>query len=111
MYKRRVTCNGKTCIPSIIPVVKSSTTRWLFDVEIFLKLKKAYGRKLIMNRIQEVPLKRWIYMEGSKISLKDSLKIPGMLAKIVMDYKIQPYLHGVDIEIKTLYSNLESKAA
>jgi len=90
---------------------RSFTTRWLFDVEIFLKLKKAYGSIGIMSIIQEVPLKRWVHVEGSKISVKDSLKIPGMLFKIIMDYKVQPYLSSSNVQINNLYSVLEPKAA
>ena len=62
-------------------------TRWLFDVEIFLRMKKFYGADSVKSLIYEQPLKRWIHAEGSKLSMKDSLKIIGQLARIAMYYR------------------------
>lgn len=67
-------------------------TRWLFDVELFIRARKRYGRKGIMNRILEKPLQGWVHVDGSKITLRDSLEIPSQLLKILFTYDIQPNL-------------------
>lgn len=62
-------------------------TRWLFDVEIFMRMKKVYGLKQTKNLICEQPLKRWIHADGSKLSMKDSFKIVGQIGQIALKYK------------------------
>ena len=66
---------------------KKFITKWLFDVEIFMRMRKHYGKKEATNMICEQPLKRWIHADGSKLSMKDSVKIIGQLAKIAVVYK------------------------
>ncbi|CAL2091715.1 response regulator [Tenacibaculum sp. 190524A05c] len=61
-------------------------TRWLFDVEIFLRMKKRYGMRA-KEMIYEQPLKRWVHADGSKLSMRDSLKIGTQLVKIAAHYK------------------------
>jgi len=61
-------------------------TRWLFDVEIFIRMRKKYGKKQVQDLICEQPLKRWIHADGSKLSMKDSVKIVGQLAQIAVHY-------------------------
>lgn len=62
-------------------------TRWIFDVEIFLRMKKFYGKHQVQNYICEQPLKRWIHADGSKLSMKDSVKIVGQLLEIAIHYR------------------------
>lgn len=62
-------------------------TRWIFDVEIFLRMKKFYGKELVQNLICEQPLKRWIHADGSKLSMRDSMKIVGQLLEIAIHYR------------------------
>ncbi|MEP3210577.1 MAG: response regulator [Maribacter sp.] len=62
-------------------------TKWLFDVEIFMRMRKHYGKKNAKNMICEQPLKRWIHADGSKLSMKDSIKIIGQLGQIALHYK------------------------
>jgi len=61
-------------------------TRWLFDVEIFLRMKKYYGAETVEKLICEQPLKRWVHEDGSKLSFKDSIKILEQLAEIAKKY-------------------------
>ena len=64
-------------------------TRWLFDVEIFIRLKKHYGsKKVIMESIFEQALVRWVHMDDSKLGMKDALQIPLMLVNIWFSYTI-----------------------
>ncbi len=62
-------------------------TKWLFDVEIFMRMRKHYGKKNAKNMICEQPLKRWIHADGSKLSMKDSIRIIGQLGQIALHYK------------------------
>ncbi|OUR94591.1 glycosyl transferase family 2 [Flavobacteriales bacterium 34_180_T64] len=83
-------CGAKVFRRQIIPVAfdKKFLTRWLFDVEIFIRMKKYFGSKQIMNRMYEQPLELWVHVEDSKLGLKDSLKIPFMLINIWYSYRI-----------------------
>lgn len=65
---------------------KKFITRWLFDVEIFMRMKKFYGKDQAKKLICEQPLKRWIHADGSKLSMKDSVKIIGQLGQIALHY-------------------------
>ncbi|MEK6152177.1 response regulator [Flavobacteriaceae bacterium 3-367] len=68
---------------------KRFITRWLFDVEIFMRMRKFYGKEKAVGLICEKPLNRWIHADGSKLSMKDSVKILGQLVKIAVHYKGQ----------------------
>ena len=65
---------------------KKFFTSWLFDVEIFLRMKKFYGAEKVKNIICELPLKRWIHEDGSHLSMKDSFKILFQLLQIKFKY-------------------------
>lgn len=66
---------------------KKFITKWLFDVEIFMRMRKHYGKKNAQKIICEQPLKQWIHADGSKLSIKDSVKIVGQLGQIALHYK------------------------
>jgi hypothetical protein len=61
-------------------------SKWLFDIELFLRLKIYFKNKKIMNYIKEYPLKNWVHVDDSKLGLKDSVQIPYKLAKIWFAY-------------------------
>ena len=54
-------------------------TRWLFDVEILKRLLNRYGREEVLKRCQEVILRKWRDVGGSKLKffrvLKDFIKL------------------------------------
>ncbi|WP_109302574.1 glycosyltransferase [Aquimarina sp. AU474] len=81
-------CGAKVFKKNIIENVYSQRfiSRWLFDIEIFLRLKKHIGLKDLLNCISEEPLDSWIEVEGSKITLKDSFLIPINLLVIWFSY-------------------------
>ena len=66
---------------------KKFVTKWLFDVEIFMRMRRYYGKEEAKRLICEQPLKRWIHADGSKLSMKDSVKIVGQLAQIAYRYR------------------------
>ncbi|MBW1294495.1 dolichyl-phosphate beta-glucosyltransferase [Aquimarina litoralis] len=81
-------CGAKVFKKEIIGNIynKKFISRWLFDIEIFLRLKKQVGVKNLLNSISEEPLDNWVEVEGSKITLKDSILIPMNLMLIWMNY-------------------------
>jgi len=82
-------CGAKIMERGIVKILftKPFITKWLFDVEIFMRMRKFYGKQEVRKYICEQPLKRWIHADGSKLSMKDSMKIVGQLAKIAIAYK------------------------
>jgi CheY-like chemotaxis protein len=66
---------------------KKFITKWLFDVEIFMRMRRHYGKMNAQQFICEQPLKQWIHADGSKLSMKDSVKIVGQLGQIALHYK------------------------
>ncbi|ANW96902.1 glycosyl transferase family 2 [Wenyingzhuangia fucanilytica] len=83
-------CGAKVFKKEIINVAYKDKflTRWLFDVEIFIRLKKYYGSKVIMNKIYEQPLTKWVHVDDSKLGVKDAVQIPYMLLSIWFSYNI-----------------------
>ncbi len=57
-------------------------TSWLFDVEIFIRLKKAG----FLNLGKEVPIYNWRDVEGSKLGYRTALKIFKELYKLRKHY-------------------------
>jgi CheY-like chemotaxis protein len=82
-------CGAKIMTKEIVDKTfqKKFLTKWLFDVEIFMRMKKIYGKEQAQNLICEQPLKRWIHADGSKLSFKDSLKIVFQIAQIAIYYR------------------------
>ncbi|MFT5078790.1 MAG: dolichyl-phosphate beta-glucosyltransferase [Saprospiraceae bacterium] len=81
-------CGAKVFTKSIVPVVygEAFISRWLFDVEIFLRLKAFFGKQKVMNIIREQALMRWVHVDDSKLGLKESLVIPARLFHIWTRY-------------------------
>lgn len=67
-------------------------SRWLFDVEILIRCKNYFGKDKAMGFIKEVALSKWEEVDGSKITLKDSIQFPLQLVQIGIDYNIKPQL-------------------
>lgn len=68
---------------------KSFKTKWLFDVEIFLRMKRRF-KEHTMKMVSEVPLRSWIDVEGSKLKTRDAIQIPVMLLRIAFsDTKVR----------------------
>lgn len=90
-------CGAKVFKKEEIPLIygKAFVSKWLFDVEIFLRLKKRYGKEIVMQKIKEEPLLKWIGVEGSKITLFDSFQIPMRLLNIWVAYSV---MNNFDIQ-------------
>jgi dolichyl-phosphate beta-glucosyltransferase len=87
---RDTQCGAKVFSRNIVPVVygEAFMSRWLFDVEIFLRLKNYLGSQSVMKHVREQPLMRWVHVDDSKLGLKDSLLIPAKLFHIWLSYNI-----------------------
>ena len=88
---RDTQCGAKVFTRTIVPVIygESFVSRWLFDVEIFLRLKRYLGKENVMRHILEQPLMRWEHVDDSKLGWVDALKIPGRLVQIWSQYVVK----------------------
>jgi len=57
-------------------------TRWLFDVELFMRLENRYEAR--DHWLWEEPLLAWHEVAGSRITLKETLRIQRELARILL---------------------------
>ncbi len=82
-------CGAKIFHKDVIGIAfdKKFVTQWLFDVEIFKRMTLHFGLKSAKAMLCEQPLKRWIHADGSKLSIKDSVKIIGQLGQIAWLYR------------------------
>ena len=82
-------CGAKIFHKDVIEIsfAKKFVTQWIFDVEIFRRITLHFGLKKAKQMLCEKPLKRWIHADGSKLSMKDSVKIVGQLGQIAWHYR------------------------
>ncbi len=73
-------------------------TKWIFDVEIFKRMAHHFGTEKAISLICEQPLKRWIHADGSKLSMRDSVKIVFQLAQIAWVYRKKKTSKNVEKE-------------
>ncbi len=83
-------CGAKIFNRNIVPSLFSQPfiTPWLFDVEIFLRLQSKFGKTTLPKGVLEYPLLNWTEIGGSKLKLKDTIKIPLQLLKLHFKYNI-----------------------
>ena len=82
-------CGAKIFHKDVINISfdKKFVTQWIFDVEIFRRITLHFGLDKAKEMLCEQPLKRWIHADGSKLSMKDSVKIIGQLGQIAWHYR------------------------
>jgi CheY-like chemotaxis protein len=82
-------CGAKIFRKDVIDIAfsKKFVTQWIFDVEIFKRMTIHFGLQKAKAMLCEQPLKRWIHADGSKLSMKDSVKIVGQLGQIAWVYR------------------------
>lgn len=64
-------------------------SRWLFDLELFLRARIFLGEEAYSQRIVEVPLNEWKEIGGSKLKVFDFIKAPFEVLKIYARYRKQ----------------------
>lgn len=81
-------CGAKIFQRNLVPFLfnEKFLTPWLFDVEIFLKLQKKFGKTTLQKGVLEFPLMHWTEVGDSRLKLKDSIKIPMQLLKLFLQY-------------------------
>ncbi len=62
-------------------------SKWLFDVELFFRIKYLFKGTEMKNIAREIPLKSWIDKDESKVKFSYSLKLWFDLYKINKKYK------------------------
>ncbi len=62
---------------------KPFITRWLFDVELLLRLQKSHS---LEDVVVEIPLDKWVEMGNTKIKLIEFLSFPFQLIQIYFKY-------------------------
>lgn len=89
-------CGAKVFRKSIISTAFAIPfqTKWLFDVEIFIRLKRYYSPDNVMNHIYEQPLVKWVHVDDSKLGAKDAIQIPIRLVMIWYKYNMTGGLLG-----------------
>ncbi|TWO32722.1 response regulator [Seonamhaeicola sediminis] len=99
-------CGAKIFRKDVIQLAfaEKFVTQWIFDVEIFKRISQYYGLSKAKSILCEQPLKRWIHADGSKLSMKDSVKIVGQLAQIAWVYRGRKKLvDSTQIELKLVH--------
>lgn len=64
---------------------KKFETKWLFDIEIFIR----FFNYINTNLIKEVPINEWKEIKGSKIKYIDFILVPFNILKITYVYKFK----------------------
>lgn len=83
-------CGAKIFSRSLVPFLfnQSFMTPWLFDVEIFLRLQKKFGKTTLRKGVLEFPLMHWTEVGDSRLKFKHTIKIPLQLLKLYYRYHI-----------------------
>jgi dolichyl-phosphate beta-glucosyltransferase len=61
---------------------KPFVSRWLFDVELLARCRNLLGRDAVLDRVVEFPLQAWEDRPGSKLRVRDVLRVPVELFKL-----------------------------
>jgi len=62
-------------------------SKWFFDIELFLRLRKEMGNELFSKSLKEIPLRNWEEKGESKLQLGDFLATPFELGRIRNRYR------------------------
>lgn len=98
-------CGAKIFHKDVIGISfdKKFVTQWIFDVEIFRRITLHFGLKKTKQILCEQPLRRWIHVDDSRLSMKDSIKIVGQLGKIAWAYRRK---NKTVSKLKNLYKSM-----
>lgn len=61
--------------------------RWIFDIEIFLRIKHFLGPYALSQNVEQLHLKAWHDVPGTKLQLRDAPKIFLELIRIKSNYR------------------------
>lgn len=99
-------CGAKIFNRSLIPFLFNTPfmTPWLFDVEIFLRLQKKFGKTSLQKGVLEFPLMHWSEVGDSRLKFKHTIKIPAQLMQLYIKYNVSK-----KFTLKSGYSVLDTK--
>lgn len=82
-------CGCKMFDTSLTPILFTDrfTSKWLFDVELFFRMKKHFGEDQYKPLLLEVPLKKWIDGGDSKVRFLYGFQVFFDLYRIKKRYK------------------------
>jgi CheY-like chemotaxis protein len=82
-------CGAKVFHKDVIEISfrKKFITKWIFDVEIYRRITLYFGLNTAKKILCEQPLSRWVHIEGSKLSIRDSINIISQLGQIAWFYR------------------------
>ena len=88
-------CGAKIFRAEVVPTLFRDPflTRWLFDLEMLVRLRNDAGMSA-MEMTTEVPLRRWREMGGSKLRLRDMIRVPLELLTIRTHYQAKDAMHA-----------------
>ena len=72
---------------------KPFISKWLFDVELFSRMLCFYGKSIALEKMEEIPVKKWIDQDGSKVKISYFFRLWYDLFLIHRNHKKQ-YPHG-----------------
>lgn len=103
-------CGAKIFQRNLIPFLfdKPFMTPWLFDVEIFLRLQKKFGKNTLQKGVLEFPLMNWTEVGDSRLKLKHTIKIPLQLMKLHYTYNVAKIF--VNKSGISIFDNMKSNA-
>jgi glycosyltransferase involved in cell wall biosynthesis len=83
-------CGAKIFDRELVPVLFGETfiSSWLFDIELFLRIRKHFGKALLAKTVLEFPLLNWSEVGESKLRLRHQLRLPLQLLKIYIRYRL-----------------------
>jgi hypothetical protein len=61
--------------------------RWIFDIEIFLRIKHFLGPNALSQNVEQLHLKAWHDVPGTKLQIRDAPKIFLELIRIKSNYR------------------------
>ncbi|MFQ5646509.1 MAG: glycosyltransferase family 2 protein, partial [bacterium] len=61
-------------------------TRWLFDVELLMRIITERGKEETLKAVFEIPLNGWQDKKGSKVTFLQFLRTPWEIFKIFRRY-------------------------
>ena len=69
VYDTQCGCKAFKAELSKLLFEKPFISKWLFDVELFSRMLCHYGKDVALNKMEEIPVKRWVDQGASKVKL------------------------------------------
>lgn len=81
-------CGAKLFHHSVVsPLFKEAFhSKWMFDLELFIRFKSIYGKHELQTNCYEYPLERWIDGGGTKMKRIDFLNVPFRIVSLYVHY-------------------------